>query len=403
MCLFTKKQTCFAYTGIDAELKPIQQMIVADNKLAAIEVLRSKQIQIISIRHDYFNSFFKSKIKLKDLWLFSSQLVNTLKAAIPLAQALIMLYKQSPKPLKAIIKHCIEEIKQGKPFSKALAQSQASLPNTYLCFIEAGEMHGDLAASLQKANDFLAQKIELRRLFKKALTYPIIIVLVSIVIVIAMIAFIIPQFQQMYAQMGSQLPWLTQTVIGFFDALSHYTPILLSTTTLLSITTLLLINKKPSLKIKFQKGLLSLPLLGRYFTLQQIIPWLSLLGSCLQSGIAIKPSLHTATQALSIAVYKQPMPQIIKQVENGHLLSQSLRQYQWLEEEDLSFICMGETNGELGKAMLQQATLLQNQMTQQVESLSRLLEPLILVILALLVGSLLIALYLPLFQMGQLF
>ena len=404
MLLFTKRLHQFAYIGISPLEEKIKGTVKAFQKNEAIDVLQSSlNIQVISIKKDYFNWLFKKKIKLMDIWMMSNQLEQTLKASIPLAQALTIVSKQSPAVLKPMLSVSLQMIKQGITFSASLKEFEDNLPQSYLAFIESGESMGNLPGALNQANQLLLQSIQLRRLFKKALTYPIIIIIVTILILLGMVNFIIPQFQEMYHQMNSQLPIMTQIVLNVFETIQHDAPIIAVTLFLLITGTVGVVKNNLKIKMALQHWLLKIPQLGRYLRDKEYIQWLCLMGAFLQSGITLHKAMIMSTKALSLTYFKHPMQSIIQMVEEGHLLSESLLKKNWMQEEDLTFIRIGESNGELGKSMSQQAGLLQNQMKEKIEGLTRLLEPLILVILALVMGTLLIALYLPLFQMGQLF
>jgi type II secretory pathway component PulF len=338
-----------------------------------------------------------------DIWIMSHQLHQTLKAAIPLAQALSLVHKQCSHAVKPMLRHSLMMVKQGLTFSSSLKEFESDLPHSYLAFIESGEAIGNLPNALDQANQLILQTIQLRRLFKKALTYPFMIIIVSLLILLGMVNFIIPQFEQMYHQMNSQLPMMTHIVLSIFQHLQSNAP-WFALGLFLSISAIMaLVKNNTKATLIFQQYLLKIPKLGLYLTHKEYIQWLSLMGAFLQSGITLNKAMIMSTKALSLTYFNYPMKQIIEWVEEGHLLSQSLLKKNWMHEEDLTFIRIGESNGELGKSMAQQADLLQNQMKEKIEALTRLLEPLILVILALVMGTLLIALYLPLFQMGQLF
>ncbi len=404
MLLFTKRQHLYEYTGISPLDGKIKGKIKALDKTKAMDVLQSSQaIQVISIKKQYLTWLFKKKIKLMDIWMMSNQLHQTLKAAIPLAQALSIVSKQCSSALKPMLRHSLMMVKQGLTFSASLKEFEAELPHSYLAFIESGEAIGDLSGALAKANALILQTIQLRSLFKKALTYPIIIIIVTVLIVLGMVNFIIPQFEQMYHQMNSQLPMMTLIVLSIFESIQRDAPMFALLMFISIAGTTSIVKNNIAIKIMLQRYLLKSPQLGLYLTHKEYIQWLCLMGAFLQSGITLNKAMTLSSKALSLTYFKYPMKQIIERVEEGYLLSESLLKKHWMQEEDLTFIRIGESNGELGKSMAQQADLLQDQLKEKIEGLTRLLEPLILVILALIMGTLLIALYLPLFQMGQLF
>gem|GEM_PF-582548 len=403
MLSFIKTKGHYTYKGLDSRKNVIKGKINAVGRTQAKLKIKEQGLNIISLQRIYFSQLFDKKIKLNDFVIFNKQLLTIIKSSIPLAQALSIVKNQCPKYLKTFIQHCKDTIKQGKPLSEALTYYDNELPNGYIYFIKAGEMNGNLAHALELSDHLLTQKIKFRKTLKKALTYPFLIILVSLAVVFGMIHFIIPQFQQMYQQMGSALPLTTQIVLNSFSAIQHYFFIYVLIGLILSITTFSLLKSHLTLTLKFQNYILQIPVLGRYLQLKEYIQWLTLMGSFLQSGIALKQALNTSSRALKLRYFKHHMQAVISMINNGHALSDSLLSNQWMDADDLSFIIIGENNGELGKSISQQANLLQNQITEKIESLSRLLEPIILVILALIIGSLLIALYLPLFQMGQLF
>lgn len=402
--LYRTNSICqFAYIGINAQGEIIKGNLQSVNKQTAIQYLQESSIHIIKLRRKLSFQIGKNKIKLTDLWHMSNQLSVILNAAIPILKALSLIKKQCSKTLQPLLEHVIKQAESGHSLSASLKSYQQMLPKFYHTFIEAGESSGHLAQSLTEANQLIWQKIQLHRLLKKALTYPCIILVTSTLIITGMIKFIIPQFQQMYSQMGKQLPMLTKMVIRSFTIIEKIAPTSMLFIFFFIILFMILSKKLVRFKLASQKYTLSIPVIGSYLKLKEYIQWLSLIGSLLNAGIPLKSALIISKEGISFYYFEHSMQQVIEQVEQGKSLSYSLLEAKWMQEEDLSFIRMGEHHGELGRSMQQQSIWLQHNLRNVIEHLTRLLEPLILVILAIIMGGVLIALYLPLFQMGQLF
>lgn len=401
---YATKQRHYVYEYFLQSGKRSRQYIQAPSIQQAKQQLHNKSIYPIYIKRTYRLWQKHKKLSKQQLMVMTYHLQQAMQAHLTLPQVLSLLYHKEKQALcKQLLRHMMQTVEHGDPLSVAISQHPNYFPNDYQACIRAGEAHGNLAQALQQAHANLKAHCDLIKSIKKALTYPIIITILATGILTAMMLFVIPQFSNMYQQLGSTLPLPTQILIQLTHLCLNYTPICLGIILLISSLFKICLTRSNSFKLLWQRRCLKLPVIGKIIRQRFFIQWCRIVGTLLHAGIPITQAMDQAKQATTYDYFQQQLQLCAMHIEQGLLLSKSLTNIDFINTDVQLYIDMGEQNGQLAAALTQQAQQQQLALTEKLTQMTRLLEPLIMVILAGVLGSLLIVLYLPLFNLGRLF
>lgn len=402
MSWFTKKKQ-YRYTSIYKNTKNTGT-IQASSQSAAKQILSNSGHTILNLSRLYAFNLTTWHLPPYELLNFTKNIIQTLKSSIPISQILhIIIERQSSTKIKNLYQHIHNKILSGQSLSDAFKEFPQHFPTDYCALILAGEQHGNLTQTLQYAHKLITQQYNTKQHIKKSLQYPCITLAVSSILIISMVLFIVPQFQQMYHQLGGTLPKSTLILLNIIHQLNYIIPSTLTSLLLLAAIFKMIIKHFPPLQIKLYKMYLYIPKLGtllRYYTLAK---WLQILGSLLQSSVDFVTALNISRQIFGSPYLLQQASLCQSTIQDGKKLSESLSNVDLCLANDITFIEIGECTGEVGAALLALSDNYQHFHQQAIQQFIRLLEPLIMVILALGLGAILIILYLPLFKLGKLF
>lgn len=329
------------------------------------------------------------------------QLATLLQAGLPLADGLSLLAQQQPHPQwQALLESLGRELAQGVAFSTALAQWPQAFPPLYLAMISTGELTGKLdICCLQLAN----QQQEQQRLagkVKKALRYPLIVLALALLVVLGMLYFVLPEFTAIYQTFSTPLPLLTRMVVAAGDMLSRGWPLLLA----LFLSPLLLnqlVQRRSDWLLRRQRLLNALPLIGPLIGGQQLSLIFTILALTQSAGISFLQGLQSVEATLSCPLWRQRLAQARTLIAQGEPIWQALSRCGGFTPLCLQLIRTGESAGALDQMLENLAHHHREQTHQRADSLAAHLEPIMLVITGSLVGILVVAMYLPVFHLGD--
>lgn len=346
---------------------------------------------------------FQGKIKRQHIVSFSRQLTTLLKAGMPLAQSLQLMKEgmQKPLALKSMLDSIHNSVENGTPLSQALSQYPLLFDELYISLIRAGEASGRLDEMLNKIATNMEKTERIKRKVKKAMTYPLTVLVVAIVVTIVLLVKVIPVFEVFFADFGAELPALTQTVISISQSLRGGAIVI--PVTLIALIMLLLWLKKrhSSLRKKINQWAFAIPIIGVVFKLGAMARFARTLSVLFEAGVPLIDSLQATAPATGSVIYENATYRIAKAVENGTPLSQAMQQGDNFEQTAIQLVKVGEEAGNLGEMLGYVATMYEEQLDDKVTYLTTMLEPLIISLLALIIGTLVIALYLPIFLLGD--
>lgn len=364
-----------------------------NHKKIRIKKIYKKRISIFS---------WHKKITTKDITLLTRQLATMLNAGIPLVQALAIIGKAHANvklfELTTTIKQHVEE---GLTFSAAL-KYHPHLFNTLFCnLIAIGEQTSSLASVLEQLALYKEKSERLKSKIKKALLYPITIVAVTCAVSSIMLIFVIPQFENLFLSFGAKLPVFTSGVIAISHFVSRYWWLLVSLLGFIIYSFHFFYSKYPNFKFFITRYLLKLPIFGNLFMKAAVTKFSRTLATLCNAGIPIAEALEFVAPATSNCVFEKATKQIRHEITHGQSLSKAIQSVQCFPEMLVQMVSIGEEAGALENMLNKIADYFEEEVDNTVESLSTLIEPILMAILGVLLGGLIIAMYLPIFKMGS--
>ncbi|RUM42668.1 MAG: type II secretion system F family protein [Desulfurobacterium sp.] len=399
----------YTYVGRDVLDRRRKGKIEADNEELARELLFSRGIvRIEKLKED--KSFFKTeldfsflnRVTLKDILVFTRQLHAMVHAGIPIVAALKVMKEQiSNKRLKQIIEDLASHIEEGGRFSTALSKYRNIFGDLYISMIKAAEETGTLEETLRRLSDYLEKIEKLRGKIKSALFYPVFVLVITTIIVGGILVFVVPTFKSLYEDLGGELPALTQLVIETSNFLRDSIGwIVLG----FVVTIALLAQLRKIKKVRYvtDSFLLRLPIFGELILKSNIASFSRTLSSMIASGINILDALSIAGETANNEVLRKAIDRVREQVEKGVSISVALSRYKVFPPMLINMVAIGEEAGTLDEMLTKVADFYEEEVDRTVDALTSLIEPMMMVIIGGIIGFIIIAMYLPIFKMGEL-
>ncbi|HCI5634133.1 TPA: protein transport protein HofC [Klebsiella pneumoniae] len=386
------------WRGIDVQGAPCQGMLWQTKRLEVLQHLQQQRVIPLAVRRCAVKqSLWHPRYSCETI----RQLATLLQAGLPLAEGLSLLAQQQSHPQwQALLEALGRELAQGVAFSAALAQWPQAFPPLYLAMISTGELTGKLdICCLQLANQQQEQQ-RLASKVKKALRYPLIVLSLALLVVLGMLYFVLPEFTAIYQTFSTPLPLLTRMVVAAGDMLSRGWPLLLAS--LLSPLLLnQLIRRRSDWLRRRQRLLNALPLIGSLIGGQQLSLIFTILALTQSAGISFLQGLQSVEESLSCPLWRQRLAQARALIVQGEPIWQALSRCGGFTPLCLQLIRTGESAGALDQMLENLAHHHREQTYQRADSLAAQIEPMMLVITGSLVGILVVAMYLPVFHLGD--
>jgi len=330
-----------------------------------------------------------SKIKTSHVHQLTHDLTVLLRSGIPLSQALTLsadAWRQSP--LQALILDLQSQLESGNSFADALMKYPQYFDSTYCALVRAGESSGNLEQTLQQLHLYQKNLESIKGKISKALVYPCCVLVIALIISACMLTFIMPQFIDIFSDFNVALPLLTRWVIALSDFVSHYGT---SLALLLAIAFYVCRNSLRNLLLR------TFPTLTQQ---AQMMRWCYIVAIALQHEVPMTLALDMANAVLYHSL-QTTLIAVGHQVSAGQSLSQQMQQRQLLDQRYSSLLVIAENAGRLAEGLQQVSALLQQQFEAALEKWCQLIEPAIMLLLALILGVFIMAIYLPIFQIGH--
>ncbi len=399
----------YKYVGRDVLDRRRKGLVEADNVEIAKELLLNKGIVVIekltedkSLLKKELTIPFLSRISLKDVLIFTRQLYAMVHAGIPLVQALRVIKDQIPnRMLKKIIEDMASFIEEGGRFSTALSKHRDVFGDLYISMIRAAEEAGTLEETLKRLAEYLEKVEKLKGKVKSAMFYPVFVLIIATIIITGILVFVIPTFQQLYADLGGELPGLTKMVINASNWLRDYIGWLILFI-VLSIIGFIQARKIKKFKYLTDYLLLRIPLFGELVLKSSVANFSRTLASMVSSGINILDALQISAETSNNEVIREAILDVKSQVEKGVNLSIALSKHHIFPPMLINMVAIGEQAGNLDEMLSKVADFYEEEVDRTVDGLTSLIEPLMIVFIGGVIGVIIIAMYLPIFKIGEL-
>ena len=399
----------YRYVGRDVLDRRRRGLIEADSIELARELLLGKGIVVIEKLSEDRSIFrknvtvpFLNRVSLKDILIFTRQLYAMVHAGIPLVQALRVIKDQIPnRTLKNIIEEMASFIEEGGRFSTALSRYRDVFGDLYISMIRAAEEAGTLEETLRRLAEYLEKVEKLRGKVKSAMFYPVFVLIVASVIITGILVFVIPTFQQLYADLGGELPGLTKMVINASNWLRDYIGWFIL---FLVLFIILFIQARKIKKFKYitDYALLRMPIFGELVLKSSIANFSRTLASMISSGINILDALQISAETSNNEVIREAILDVKAQVEKGVNLSAALSKHRIFPPMLINMVAIGEQAGNLDEMLSKVADFYEEEVDRTVDGLTSLIEPLMIVFIGGIIGVIIVAMYLPIFKIGEL-
>ncbi len=381
-----------------------------DMKNAQLE-LKKMSIEIISLEEKKgINlpglSFLskKKKVKQEDIIIFTRYLSTLLSAGLPIIQALeIMAHDQENPAMQSLIVTIKNNTAEGKTLAESFAQYPKLFGDLYCNLIKTGERSGTMDKTLSRLEKHLERSETLRRKLKKALVYPIAILSIALLVSLILLVFVVPQFQTLFSSFGAELPFFTRMVVHASNFISNdwWLLIMIMAGTFFGFRYAL--QKYPELHQTIERWTLKIVIIGPILRKGIIARFSRTLATTFEAGMPIVESMKAMAQIMGNKIYSDAVMKIHDDLINGQGLSVSMATTKLFPNMAIQMIGVGEASGKLTEMLNKVADYYEEEVNTVVDNLSSLLEPLIMVILGVIVGGFVIAMYLPIFKIGSLF
>ena len=398
-----RSEITFIWSGVDRTGRASKGEVNAPSVAIAKAQLRRQGINAKRLRKKTQPLLSMGKaIDSKDIAVFTRQLATMTRAGVPMVQAIDIVMDSSEKPqMKDLIRQIRNDVSGGAPVATSLGKHRKHFDDLYCSLVAAGENSGTLEVMLDRIAIYKEKTEALKATIKKALTYPIATILVAIVVTGILLINVVPQFASTFESFGSELPAFTQFVVGISNLLqAWWIPIGGALTLLIiSFNRLRLGNRKFASAI--DAALLKAPIFGKIVHDAAIARYSRTLSTTFAAGVPLVEALDATAAASGNAVYERAIKQIRNDVTSGLSLLQATRATGIFPMFLLQMTSIGEESGTLDEMLGKVADQYEMQVDNAVESISSLIEPMIMSVLGIIIGGLMIAMYLPIFMLGS--
>ncbi|QEY25564.1 type II secretion system F family protein [Neisseria zalophi] len=391
----------FSFEGRNIETEQmVRGEVVAKNEEEARKKIQRRGIK--PLRVSKVKAVRKKRITQEDITVFTRQLATMMKAGLPLMQAFEIVAKGHSNPsVTQMLMEIRADVEQGSALGKAFSKHPKYFDRFYCNLIAAGEAGGVLETLLDKLAVYKEKTQAIKKKVKSALTYPIAIVVVAIVLVFIMMVFVLPAFGQVYSSMGAELPGLTQIVMSISDFFVEYAWVIVVGTVAICYAAFQWYKKSPTLQKRVDAVLLRLPIFGPIVKKATIARWARTTSTLFAAGVPLVEVLDSVSGAAGNILYEEATQDIRAKVTQGLSLTSSMQGTDMFPNMVLQMASIGEESGSLDDMLNKAAEFYEDEVDNSVAQLSSLMEPIIMVVLGSIIGVILVAMYLPLFNLGN--
>jgi type IV pilus assembly protein PilC len=391
----------FYYKVKDLKGNVLEGEIEAKDQFEAINKLKLQKYTIISVNQSKRKKIKTGKVSLKELTIFSRQLSTLVSSSVPIVQSLSILESQiENKNFARVISLIRKDIESGLSISDAMAKYPDVFSELYVSMIRAGEVGGVLDTILDRLATYLESSAALRDKVKSALMYPIIVGSIAVIVTVVLIIFIIPIFKNIFSSFGAELPLITRIVIGASDFFKKY---------IFHIIVFLGVFFYGIKRyIKTEKGrrqfdyiLLKLPIFGIIFKKIAIAKFSRTLGTLVKSGVPILQALETVAKTSGNKVIEEIVLLSMKSVKEGGKIAEPLKKDNIFPPMVTQMISVGEESGSLDTMLFKIADFYDQEVDASVKGLTSMIEPIVMVFMGVVIGIIVIAMFIPMFQMSE--
>lgn len=392
----------FSYRATTPEGAVVEGSIEATDEKAAVEVLRNTGVIPLSIEPP--KEGLRKKLSLRsakgDILTFTTELTALLGAGLPLDRSLNIISEVSEsKEMKGIVQSILKSIREGSSFSDALQKHPRVFPRIYVNMVRAGEAGGVLDIVLEKLNEFLESSKELKDHIVSSMIYPAILVIAGGISIIFMFTFVLPRFSTIFSELGTSLPLSTKIILGFSSAMRSYWWLIGS---VIVVAVLVFMKYIRTTEGRFKWDALKLKLMRDVVIKIETARFCRTLGTLLKSGVPLLQALNNSRDVVSNRVVASALEILSRGAKEGKGLGGPLATAKIFPQLALSMIRVGEETGQLDTMLLKVATTYEKSLREAIRRFMGLLEPLIIITMALIIGFIVVSVFMAIFSILEL-
>jgi type IV pilus assembly protein PilC len=383
----------------------VKQTIIAESIKEARDKMRGQGFSIVEIKEvaDGFSleklTMSIKKVTVKDKAIFSRQLATLVNAGVSIVRGLGVLTDQCENPkLKLALKEILADVQQGANLSDAMRKQPESFDKLYCAMVEAGEAGGVLDDVLQRLAKLLEDSAKLNNQIKSAMTYPVTVSILAVLIFVGMCVFILPTFEGVFKQLGGELPVFTQILVNISNFLRSPQVIIIPIAIFIFGAVYSYIYSTPPGKLYLDGVGLKLPLFGDLLRKTAVARFSRTFGSLSRAGVPILGALEITGETAGNQVLTNALTNARQVVREGGQIAPAIEKENIFPVMAIQMITIGEETGELDKMLMKVADFYENEVEEAVKALTSIMEPIMIVVLGGMVGSILVGMYLPIFS-----
>ena len=387
----------------DSKGKAVQQTMVAVSLKEARDTWKQKGFYVQDVKEVKggfdFAAFTMKKVTVKDLALFSRQLATLVNAGVSMVRGLGVMCDQCANPrLKIALTEVLDDVQQGTNFSDALRKHPKVFDKLYCAMVQAGETGGVLDDVLARLATLLEDSARLTNQIKSAMTYPIVVSSIAVIIFLAMCIFIIPVFDGVFKSLGGELPAFTQILVNISNFLKSEKIFIIPAIAIAIVFVYRRVYATPAGQLYLDGVFLKLPLFGDLVVKTAVARFARTFGSLSRAGVPILASLEITAETAGNLVISNAIDSARNAVREGGQIAPAMEKTQVFPVMALQMVSIGEETGEIDKMLMKVADFYENEVEEAVKALTSLMEPLMIVVLGGMVGSIIVGMYLPIFS-----
>jgi type IV pilus assembly protein PilC len=399
----TLKTSTFVWEGTNKQGAKTKGEMNAANPALIKAQLRKQGINPTKVRKKPTSLFSAGKkIKPLDIALFTRQMATMMKAGVPLLQAFDIIGEGFENPnMRKLVDDLKQEVAAGNSFAFALRKQPRYFDDLYCNLVDSGEQAGALETLLERVATYKEKTEALKAKIKKAMTYPISVVVVALVVTTILLIKVVPAFEDVFSGFGAELPAFTQLVVNMSRGLQEWWFIILLCLFACAYTFKEVHHRSEKFRNWLDRTMLKLPIIGQVLYKSAVARYARTLSTTFSAGVPLVEALDSVSGATGNIVFKNAVNKIKQDVSSGVQLNFAMRSTNVFPTLAVQMTAIGEESGALDSMLDKVATFYEDEVDHMVDNMATLIEPMIMSVLGILVGGLIIAMYLPLFQLGN--
>lgn len=390
----------FRYEGIDKSGREVAGTIEAASIVVAKSLLRGKGISVKSIGAR--RQWGAGSVNDKDISAFTRQLATMMKSGVPLLAAFDIVMRGAAKPaVRDLMADMRGRIEQGGSLSEAFAAHPLLFDKLYCALVAAGEEGGILETLLDRIAQYKEKMLAIKSKIKSALFYPTAVIIVAAIVVSVIMIFVVPEFKKVFASFGADLPAPTQVVIGISDYFVDNWYVIFGAAGAGMFALGQVHRRSETLRDALDRFYLHLPVFGELIQKAALARWSRTLATLYTAGVPLVDALESVEGAAGNVVYRKATAQVRHATREGIALTNALQKARVFPTMLVQMVSIGEESGEIDSMLNKLADGYEQEVDDMVAGLSQMMEPMIMVFLGTIIGALVVAMYLPIFKMGQ--